>query len=573
MIAVKIEPTGIVKVAAKGHRDVEAARKVLYLTKRNPTPTTLVAWCWWTYLPDLRRDLAGRLAFTPGSKEALARVLGDLAGSQVGDDAFVHGLFADGTRPHDYQTGGIHFGLKVERGLLADDVGLGKTIQALGILLAGIARGTIRRGLIICPSAVKHQWYEEVMKFARTAPDPMVVIARGEPARRAAIWRGAWQAAIVNPELVLRDRAVIERVSSTIDYVALDEASMIRNPESQIAECLKALFSHTRYRLALTATPVENKLADLRSVFEFVDRRVFPSREYFNLRYVVWAKMKFFVRKKNGQKVRITKFEPKSYKNLIEVQAKIRPCYLRRRACDVGHELPELIVRWEVVDLPKRQREVYDSCKADVEEKIAGLRSSALYAPLQSLRQACNSTALVLEGGKEVSAKLERFRELLDTDLAGEQVIAFTEYERWVRLLARSLAAFRPATFTGGAEDLKTRNTELAAFQSGHRRLLLATKAAERGLNLQNAAVVVNLDLPFNPAALKQRIGRARRLKSEHKTVRVINMVAENTIEDSLIRKAIYAKRGTFEGVFGDDELTDADPIRGMTGHSLKRYL
>lgn len=572
MILIRVESSGLVKIAAKGHASAEALLALPFVDRKPLSPMAAVGSCLWTYIPDLRRALGpGRFQFEAGSGGVLKRLMDRTTMRARGDDRRVLALFRK--PPHPYQLQGIHSAYNGERTLLADDVGLGKTIQSIGVILLGLARGTIKRALIICPSSVKHQWHGEIHDFAAEAPNVAVVSADAGPRWRATFWRSGWQVAIVNPELVLKDAKVLHSIGRTIDAVVLDEASNIRNPEALLSRTIKVLFARVRYKIALTATPVENRLADLRSVFEFVDRRIFPSVDYFNKRYVVWKARTFFIKNKRGRRIRVQKIEPAQYKHLDEVRFKIRPFYLRRRAKDVGQQLPELVVRWEEVTLSKAQRAVYDSCKADAAKRVDGLRGMALYAPLVALRQACNATALVVEGAKPVSAKLDRLRELLATELAGEQVIIFTEFERWIRRLERELAEFRPACFTGAPEDVKRRRAEVEAFKAGHRQLLLATKAGERGLNLQVAGVVVNLDLPFNPASLKQRIGRARRLNSGHESVRVLNFIAKDTIEDKLIRRAVYEKRGVFEGIFGEDELTIADPIGGMTGATMRKFL
>lgn len=572
MIAAHVLPGGGVRLQATSPGE-EARLRVLLYVKAAEGGRFLT---WWTYIDDLKRDLGARLKFTSGSSVSLRGIVDRVKARDRGDDARILSLFNPETPPHHYQLRGIATGLNVERLLLADDVGLGKTIQIVGMLLEAFRRRHVRRALIVCPAGLRQQWYEEIYKFARpeSLPGP-VVVASGPAAQRRHLYPKRWRVLILNPELLLRDRERIAKIAHEIDFVAIDEASCIKNEETKLARTIQALFKRTRYRIAATATPIENGLADLFAVFRWIDPRVFLSRAYFNRRYVVWRKSRFRVRNRQGRSCLVVKLVPTKFVNLNEVKAKIRPCFLRRRAHEVGQELPALVVKWEVLELPPKQREAYESCREETEKKIVGLRGEALRAELTALRQACNSTALVMERGavgKPSQVKVDRLRELLGSELSGERVILFTEYARFAALLARELRQFRPALYTG-QQDKRDRQASINSFLAGTSRVLVATKAGERGHNLQVASVVVNVDLPWNPASLKQRIGRARRLRSEHQCVRVINMIAAGTIEETLLLKKTYSKRKVFEDVFGEDELTLADPLENMVGRDLRGLL
>jgi len=445
------------------------------------------------------------------------------------------------------------------------------TIECLGIMLTAFRERSIKRAVLVVPAGLKHQWAEEIEEFALEAPDPVMIAVSGKnPRRRKQLYKKPWRVLIINPELVRIDEDSLREVANGVGFVALDEASCIRNEDSQIARVMKRLWASAIYKVALTATPVENRLADLWSIIRWVSPKAFLSRTYFDRHYIVWRKLRFKVKKRTGRTVTITKEEPLRYRNLREVESKIRHCYIRRRVSEVGKELPELVVQWDQLLLPKRQRAIYDAVKDKLEKKIKGLRGVALHAPLQALRQACNSTALVEKdrGQKHASVKIDRLRELLETEFTGEQVIVFTDYERFGRILKHELRAYRPVTYTGKM-NRRDRQQAIDAFRLGDRRILIGTKALERGHNLQNAAIVVNIDLPFNPASVKQRLGRVRRLGSKHQTVRLWNMVVNDTVEERLIMRSLYAKRKLFEGIFESDELTDADPLERMVGGKL----
>jgi len=569
LITVTLTPKGTVGLKPGNAADMKTLRTLSYVKRKKGLGVTF-----WTYLVDVRRDVPkGRLKWAPHVLPRLKRLRQEIANAKKGNDAEVLKAFGK-LKPYPFQIEAIHAGLNTKRLLIADDTGLGKTIEMMGIALVLFRRREIKRAIFVVPAGLKIQWYEELDLFAKNCPGP-IVVANGTAAKRAESYKKPWRILIINPELVWRDEHQLEKLVNGVGFVAFDEASCIRNPDTKTARSMKYLFDKTPYRIAATATPLENRLADLWSIFEFVDPRVFLSRRYFDSRYIVWQKKKFMVfSKRLKRKVRIVKEEPLRYRNLSEVRSKIAPCFIRRKVSDVGLQLPGLVVGWETLKMGSRQQAVYDAVKDKIAPKLKGLRGAALRMPLQALRQACNSTALVEKKGqgKPTHVKIDRLRELLETELAGEQVIVFTDYERFATLLKQELSQYKPVCYTGKMNK-RDRQRSISAFRIGDRKLLIGTRALERGHNLQNAAVVVNIDLPFNPASIKQRLGRVRRLGSKHGTCRMINMIATGTVEERLILRRIYTKRKLFEGVFEEDELTHADPLANMVGEDLREFL
>lgn len=566
MITIEVTRKGSVELRPVNKGDRQALRKLDYVLRRRGRWITF-----WPYLVDLRRDLPrSQLQFHPSTAARLIKLKREVDALRKGDNDRILPHFKEGMKPYNFQLEAIHAGLNGKRILIADDTGLGKTVETLGIMLTALAEKEIRQAVLVVPAGLKHQWAEQIDEFAEVPPEP-VLIAGGSPAKRRALYKRPWRVLVINPELVRIDARHLERIAKNVGLVALDEAACIKNEDSKIAQCMKRLWVPATYRIALTATPVENHLDDLWSLIRWIDPKAFISRKYFDRRYIVWRKRKFSVRKKSGKEVKVTKHVPLRYTNLREVESKIRHCYIRRRVADVGMELPELIVSWDRMDLPKRQRDTYDAIKQRLEKRIKEtMRGAALYAPLQTLRQACNSTALVEKdrGQKHAHVKVDRLRQLMTTEFSGEQVIVFTDYERFARLLKTHLRDFKPVTYTGKMTK-RDRQRSIDSFKAGDKRLLIGTKALERGHNMQNASIVVNIDLPFNPAAVKQRIGRVRRLKSKHGTVRLWNMIANGTVEEFLILRSIYSKRKLFEGIFESDELTDADPLEQLRGDAV----
>ncbi len=566
MIHVSVSAKGTVALRPTKTVDHVRLKKLAYVINKRQRYAT-----YWTYLTDLRRDIpASRLRWDKGVVPAIKKLKHSVATMTKGRDEDVTKFFAEGKKPYQFQLEAIHAAISRKRLLIADDTGLGKTIETIGVLLYLLGTGKINRGVLVVPAGLKHQWAEQIDEFAATVPHP-VLIAQGKPGVRHQLYARPWKILIINPELVRIDRKHLAKICDSVGFVALDEASMIRNPETKIARCMNALWRLVPYRIALTATPVENRLADLFSVIQWVEPRAFISKPYFDKRYILWKKKIFSVfSKKHKKMVRVVQWVPSRYRNLNEVHSKIRHCYIRRKVSDVGMELPALVVQWDTLIMPKRQRDCYQAVKDRLEGALKKLRGAALAAPLQALRQACNSTWLVEkdQGQKHCAVKIDRIRELLETEFAGEQVIIFTDYERFAKILKTELSEYRPVTYTGKMGK-RERQRAVDAFRLGNRRVLIGTQALERGHNLQNAAIVINADLPYNPAALKQRLGRVRRLGSQHQVVRLWNMVCENTVEDQLVKKQIYVKRKLFEGIFTDDELSYADPLEEMQGKAI----
>lgn len=568
MMTVTLRRSGAVGVKVTTRNERKFLHKIKYIKSTGDVGAT-----WWTYLTDIRRDFpASRLKWDRSVKQNLKAIVGALRRSKQGDDAKVNSVFREGKKPYSFQMKGIHFALNTKRCLIADDTGLGKTIQTIGAMLVVLKENPAKKAILVVPSGLRHQWHEQIHEFGsdKDTPDNIIVIDAPKATRRV-IYKKNWKVMIISPNVLVRDYDLVRKQLKDVILVGLDEASCVRNPEAKITKVMGGMFKKIEYKIALTATPIENKLVDLWSILQFVDKRIFISNEFFEERYVQWSIMRFKVKNKAGREFKVKKRVPSKYINLSEVRQKISPAYIRRRVSDVELELPKLIINWEKVTLPQKQRDVYNACKEEVQ--LEGMRDEALYSKLQGLRQACNSTELIIKNDpRPSSSKIDRIKTLLETELYGEQVIIFSDYARFCEILAKKLRNFKVALFTGN-EKKATRRAAMQSFKDGTRRILICTSAGERGHNLQNANVIINADLPWNPARIKQRLGRIVRLGSNHKTCRMINFIALGTIEQSLILEKIYNRRALFEAVFKGDELTTADPLKGKAGKELRSLM
>ncbi|MBU0641163.1 MAG: DEAD/DEAH box helicase [Planctomycetes bacterium] len=418
-----------------------------------------------------------------------------------------------------YQMDGIAFAVGAGRAILADDMGLGKTIQGIGVAEMLEREADIKRVLVVCPASLKSQWRSEVHRFS----DRECQLVLGSAAERARQYHNGCFFTICNYEQVLRDILAIERVAW--DLIILDEGQRIKNWEAKTSRVVKGLRSP--FALALSGTPLENRLDDLFSVVEFIDdRRLGPAFRFFNRHRVVDEKGRML-----------------GYKNLAELRKRLKPILLRRTRASVMRDLPPRtteIVRItptdEQLELHRTNLRVVSSIvrKPYINEMdLLRLRKALLMC-----RMSADSTFLVDKQPPGYSSKLEALDDLLGSLLAEEdrKIIVFSEWTTMLGLIA-PLIEKHGASYVrlDGSVPQKQRQQLVQRFQSDPDcRLFVTTNAGATGLNLQAANTVVNVDLPWNPAVLEQRIARAHRM-GQKQPVQVFVLVTEGTIEESLL--------------------------------------
>lgn len=438
---------------------------------------------------------------------------------------------------YDYQVEGmLHLAFN-GRALLADEMGLGKTVQA--VAAAALLRECFdtRRVLVITPASLKSEWEEQIRKFT-SLPTQIVFGSRKD---RLELYRHSKTFfLLVNYEQVMIDYEDINRDFEP-DLVILDEAQRIKNWKTKTADRLKRLRS--RFAFVLTGTPLENKIDELYSLVEFVDPSLFGSLFRFNRR--------FYNLDDNGKVL--------GMKNLRELHDLVEPVMLRRRKDEISEQLPERIDNNYFVPMTREQSLNY----ADHELVVSRLAYAArrrqlspeemerMQQSLSCMRMICDSVYILDQKVKD-SPKLDELMRILDDiweDDRSRKVIVFSEWVRMLELLEERLAErqIEYAVHTGSINQIKRRE-EINRFKNDAEcRLFLSSDSGSVGLNLQAASVVVNLDLPWNPAKLEQRIARAWR-KHQKNTVNVINMVAENTIEHRMLATLDF-KKGLAEAV------------------------
>lgn len=418
-----------------------------------------------------------------------------------------------------YQLDGIAFAASAGRAILADDMGLGKTIQGIGTAEL-LSRWTgIQRVLVVCPASLKSQWRSEVGRFSGRS----VQLVMGTGSERSEQYQSDTFFTICNYEQVLRDLASIELVDW--DLIILDEGQRIKNWESKTSNVIRSISSP--FRLVLSGTPLENNLGELFTVARFVDeQRLGSAFKFFNRHRVVDDKGKTI-----------------GYQNLDELRETMRPILLRRTRGEVARQLPDRIDEVVRVTPTEEQLEIHNG-QMQVVAQITGKKFFTemdllrLRRALAMARMSCDSTYLVNQEEPEYSSKLERLSELLESLIAdaSRKIVLFSEWKRMLdRVESRLDQIGCDYVRLDGSVPQKKRPAIVSTFQNDPDcRVILMTNAGSTGLNLQSANVVINCDLPWNPAVLEQRIARAHRM-GQMNPVHIYNLVTTDTIEEGLL--------------------------------------
>jgi superfamily II DNA or RNA helicase len=418
-----------------------------------------------------------------------------------------------------YQLDGIAFAAGAGRAILADEMGLGKTIQGIGVAELLAREAGIRKVLVVCPASLKSQWRSEIQRFSGRTTEIVVGQAKDRPRAYA----GDTFFTICNYEQVLKDILHIER--TRWDLVILDEGQRIKNWEAKTSRVVKGLSS--RFALVLSGTPLENRLDELHSVVGFVDPHRLGPQFKFQFRHQR--------RDDDGKLV--------GYKNLDDLRERLKPILLRRTRESVRLDLPARTVDIVRIAPTAEQKDLHDAHMRTVaaivrKRYLTEMDLLRLRMALLMCRMAADSTLLVDKVKPGFSTKLERLAELLDR-LAAERESKVVLFSEWTTMLDQIEPLLRKRKLgyvrLDGSVPQRKRQQLVAQFQHDPgTRVFVTTNAGSTGLNLQAANTVINVDLPWNPAVLEQRIARAHRMGQE-KPVHVYVLVTEETIEDNLL--------------------------------------
>ncbi|MEI6175476.1 MAG: DEAD/DEAH box helicase [Verrucomicrobiota bacterium] len=455
---------------------------------------------------------------------------------------------------YPYQREGMLHLAFAERALLADEMGLGKTIQAIAACALLHHLGKAQRVLVVTPASLKSEWEEQIRKFT-TLTQRLIFGPRSTRAKCYADPTPPFFT-IVNYEQVVSDSLDINAHLKP-DIIVLDEAQRIKNWATKTAQAVKRLES--RYAFVLTGTPIENRIDELYSIVDFLDPELLGPLFRFNRAFYQFDE----------------KGRPSEYRDLPALRERVRPVLLRRRKHHVETELPERTDRNHFVQLTPAMRAEYDEYKQTVSQLVQkSLRrpltkkeSDLMMILLGIMRMICDSPSIIKNHDCQDCPKLHELARVLDECLSDPdvKVIIFSEWEGMLKKV-RDWAdkhSIRYAWHTGSVPQQKRRGEITAFREDPDCRLFLSTDSGGVGLNLQHASVVINCDLPWNPARLEQRIARAWR-KHQRRPVTVVNLIAENTLEHAML-ETLANKMTLAEGVLDGTEksLSEAKLKRG----------
>ena len=430
----------------------------------------------------------------------------------------------------DYQKLGFNWLKVLEQynfgGILADDMGLGKTLQVLSIILNYVQTEleNKRTSIVVCPSSLSLNWKKEGEKFASGLK---IEVVRGKADERRQTIRNLqnYDLLITSYDLLKRDIEIYKERNYNFKYIIADEAQYLKNSNTQNAKSIKEIKGDTRF--ALTGTPIENSLAELWSIFDFIMPGYLFSYKKFKSLY------EMPIVKDNDEKAM------KKLKMLIE------PFILRRTKKQVLVELPEKTISILNNDMEDEQEKIYMSylskAKQDIadEIRINGFENShiKILAALTRLRQICCHPGLFIDGYQEGSSKLNQCMEILkDAIEAGHKILLFSGYTSMFEIIEKELVKYGIHYFKLiGSTKVDERIKLVDDFNSNPnvKVFLISLKAGGTGLNLTGADMVIHYDPWWNASAENQATDRAYRIGQKN-NVQVYKLITNNSIEEKI---------------------------------------
>jgi superfamily II DNA/RNA helicase len=442
-----------------------------------------------------------------------------------------------------YQTQGVLFAYQHGRAIIGDEMGLGKTLQAIAATELLRREMGISKVLILAPTSLKYQWKTEIEKF--TGQEAKVI--EGNAIQRHREHReGEAVYKIASYHSALFDAAAMEEAG--YDLLILDEAQRIKNWRTKIAQSVRRIPS--RYVFVLTGTPIENNLEELYGLVQFVDPFALGPRHIFFPRYQTTDD--------NGRVI--------GYENLGEIRHLLAQRLIRRTKKEVLKQLPKRTDKNLIVPMTQQQREMHREFADQVAKLVLKWQRmkfldeqdrQKLLKNLNLMRMVCDSTYIV-DQSSNFQTKVDELRNILGEilEIEGEKVVIFSQWMRMNDLVVKELEEMGVGyRYLNGQVRSQERGALYTEFNNNPEvRVFLSTDAGGVGLNLQSAAWLINLDIPWNPGVLEQRIGRIHRLGQE-KPVNIINLVAQESIEHNLLG-VIQFKKSMAAGVLDDGEDT-----------------
>jgi hypothetical protein len=409
-----------------------------------------------------------------------------------------------------------HFG-----GILADDMGLGKTVQVISVLLA--TKDEARHpSLIVCPASLIYNWQMEFEKFA---PEIKTVIIAGTQAERRALLKDAVSADVLITSYDLLKRDIAEYEDLEFHFQVIDEAQYIKTHTTAAAKSVKVI--KAAHKLALTGTPIENRLSELWSIFDYLMPGFLYSYEEFRRELELPI-----VRQKDEDATK-------------RLKRMVSPFILRRLKQDVLKDLPDKMEELQYAHMESKQQQLYDAQVAHMKQMLQSQDEESfkknkiqILAELTRIRQICCDPALMVDNYKGESAKRLACMELIESAIEGDhKMLVFSQFTTMLDILARELDNRGIAYYTITGATAKEKRMELVnAFNTDQVPVfLISLKAGGTGLNLTGADVVIHYDPWWNVAAQNQATDRAHRI-GQTKVVTVFKLIVKNSIEEKIVK-------------------------------------
>lgn len=450
------------------------------------------------------------------------------------------------TKLYPYQKEGVRFAVKAGKAIIADEMGLGKTVQAICCAEIYLRQKMAESTLIVCPTSLKYQWKSEIERFSGGD----VLIIEGYASKRLELYKASTPYKIVSYQSLANDIKSLGRLST--DLLIMDEVQRLKNWNTQLAQAVRRIDSH--YSVLLSGTPLENKLDELVSIVQLADPYCLAPLYLFRYEHIITDP-------ETGKAV--------GYKNLGDIRERLKDTLIRRTKQSVRLQLPERTDQFLLMPMTPEQSSRHEELAAAVARLVSKWKQTQslseeerrrLLLMLGQMRMLADST-FIIDQDKENrhDVKVAEVMNILDDALNGgtAKIVIFSEWERMARLVAMELEArgIRHEFLHGGVPAQK-RSELIERFNSeSDCRIFLSTDAGSTGINLQSASILINLDLPWNPAVLEQRIGRIHRIGQEE-PIQVLNLVSKDSIEEQMIER-LHFKRSMFEGALdgGDDTI------------------
>jgi len=419
--------------------------------------------------------------------------------------------------------------------ILADEMGLGKTLQVI-VLMATESLHNRRPNLVVCPATLVENWRRELARFA---PQLRVLVHAGSGRPGTARGFEEFDVLVTTYDTALRDQVILESIQWNV--LAADEAQAIKNPDAQRTTALKSL--PRRVSIAVTGTPVENRLQDLWSICDFAMPGLLGDRSAFASRFADHAS------------------------DAAKLGERVSPVVLRRRVSEVAADLPERIEIPQPVSVGSEFCELYEIVR---QEALTEYGVGGGMVAINKLRMLCAHPSLVAQRGADVAAnapKLTRLLEILEEIFSDHaKVLIFTTFQKMTDLLVETLRARWPNTYfdyIDGRVAVENRQPAVDAFSRSHGSgaLMLNPKAAGTGLNITAANHVIHYNPEWNPAVTDQASARSYR-KGQTLPVTIHHLFLADTIEESIMDRSRFKRELSEEAVRDSEDMPEALLIR-----------